>query len=76
MDSADISHTDDLCTDECKVKCLMTKHLTAKCPEIKCRDCGSLRHHNVISDCPAFPSWSLTQVTDGSGRYVLKLGNH
>ena len=75
VDSADVSHTDDLhvCTGECKVICLMKKHLTAKCPEIKCRDCGFLRHHKVIFDCPAFPSWSLT---DGSGRYVLKFGNH
>ena len=73
MDNANISHTDDLCNDECKVKCLMKKHLTAKCPEIKCRDCGSLRHHKVISDCPAFPSWSHTV---GSGRLVLKFGNN
>ena len=75
VDSADISHTDDLhvCTGECKVKCLMKKHLTAKCPEIKCRDCGSLKHHKVISDCPACPYWSHT---DGSGRLTLKFGNH
>ena len=70
VDSADISHTEDLCTDKCKVKCLMKKHLTAKCPEIKCRDCGSLRHHKVISECPAFPSYIV-----GSGRLVLKVGN-
>ena len=43
------------------------QNIVVKTPDVDSAD---------ISHTDAFPFWSLTQVTDGSGRCVLKFGNH